>query len=783
MKKQVILIFLLAFLQIAAFGTESKVSWICVPGTSENSSGLYLFRKTFKIESLSEKFEVYVSADNRYKLYVNEKLVSVGPAIGDLKNWNYNTVDLKPFLKTGNNIISAKVWNEGKLKPVFQFSHRTAFWIKGTTEDTEVINSNETWKCIQDKSYAPTVQQVPIYYAAGAGELIDMRLRVKDWEKLGLDDNNWPYAKAIELERISGWGIDTQEGWSLQPSIIPEMELTPHRFETTRRVTGISVPSKFPKEKQTVNIPANTKANILIDQEVLTNAYPSLIFSGGRNATIVLKYAEALYEAETLHDDIPVKNHRNEIEGKVIGGRRDTIISDGSDYQDFTPLSYRTYRYLEIEVQTKEESLTIEDVYGTFTGYPFKMEAKLFSDNETLDKIVEIGWRTARLCATETYMDCPYYERLQYIGDTRIQMMISYFNSGDDRLAKYALNLFDQSRTPDGLTYSRYPDIQGQLIPPYSLFHVSTLADYMMYGKDKTFVKSKLLGTRQILNYFITHIAEDGSLKNVPGWQYTDWVPEWHGGIGPIGEDGSSALLDLQLLLALQSGYELEKAEGLPEYAHLYEETAKKLSETIKEKYWDESRTLFANTSGKNSFSQQANSFAILAGLAKGETARAIAKTMISDTTLAQASIYFKYYLHQALTQAGFGNDYLNWLEIWHKNIELGLTTWGETSQVESTRSDCHAWGSSPNIELYRIVLGINSSAPYFEKVRIEPHLGDIEQIGGEIPHPKGKIMVRYNNSGKRLKAEIHLPDEIYGTFIWKGKSVELRQGANNIEM
>ena len=71
--------------------------------------------------------------------------------------------------------------------------------------------------------------------------------------------------------------------------------------------------------------------------------------------------------------------------------------------------------------------------------------------------MLEIGWRTARLCAVETYMDCPYYEQLQYIGDTRIQALVSLFNSGDDRLAKNAIDQLDQSRLPDGVTLSRYP--------------------------------------------------------------------------------------------------------------------------------------------------------------------------------------------------------------------------------------------------------------------------------------------------------------------------------------
>ena len=67
-----------------------------------------------------------------------------------------------------------------------------------------------------------------------------------------------------------------------------------------------------------------------------------------------------------------------------------------------------------------------------------------------LDKIWEISWRTARLDAHETYMDTPYYEQLQYVGDTRIQALISYTVAGDDRLARQALEAFDESRSSGG---------------------------------------------------------------------------------------------------------------------------------------------------------------------------------------------------------------------------------------------------------------------------------------------------------------------------------------------
>jgi hypothetical protein len=89
-------------------------------------------------EKLSQ-FVVHVSPDNRYKLYVNEELVSVGPALGDIQHWNYEIIDLAPYLKSGNNIIAAQVWNEGNLRAVSQFSYRTGFYLQGTNEQTQVV--------------------------------------------------------------------------------------------------------------------------------------------------------------------------------------------------------------------------------------------------------------------------------------------------------------------------------------------------------------------------------------------------------------------------------------------------------------------------------------------------------------------------------------------------------------------------------------------------------------------------------------------------------------------
>jgi len=187
-------------------------------------------------------------------------------------------------------------------------------------------------------------------------------------------------------------------------------------------------------------------------------------------------------------------------------------------------------------------------------------------------------------------------------------------------------------------------------------------------------------------------------------------------------------------------------------FANQYLQAVEVLKKTIRAKYWDKNKKLFADREEKDEFSQHTNSLAILTGLTSQIEATEIAKQLLENKSLSPASIYFKYYLHQALIKAGQGNDYLKWLDKWRENIQMGLTTWAETSDVDKTRSDCHAWGSSPNIEFYRTILGMDSDGLAFSKVKIEPHLGQITNINGSMPHPKGSISVSYKleeGSGK----------------------------------
>ena len=766
--------------------------WITVPGAPPNDYGVYLFRKVIDLKKVPGSFVIHVSADNRYKLYVNEKLVSFGPARGDMYYWNFETIDIAPLLTEGINVIASKVWNEGNLRPEAQISWITGFILQGNTSAESVVNTNETWRCMRDTSYQPlTTNEVIGYYVTGPGEFVDMRKNMPGWNGQSFNDTTWKKAGLAFWRGGSPKGLSDAFGWMLVPSSIPQMELALQRLQSTRESSGITIPDAFPANPTQVTIPSNTKASILLDNGSLTNAYLTLLFSNGKDAAIRIKYAEALFiptgpgkpGGYMGHSEIHGKGNRNDVQGKIFLGRKDSLISDGTLHQEYTTLYWRTYRYIRLDIETKSDPLKIDDIFGTFTGYPFKMNASFGSDRPVLQNILDIGWRTARLCAIETYMDCPYYEQLQYIGDARIQAMVSIYNSGDDRLVRNAINQMDHSRIPEGPTLSRHPSFSPQLIPTFSLWYIGMLHDYWMYRPDSIFIKDKIGGTRQILDFFNRYQQADGSLSNVPYWNFTDWVESWPGGVGPKGKTNNSAIHDFQLLWAYQVASELENQMGMKAFTDLYNQRADQLKETIREKYWNESKGLFSDTPEKDFYSQHANSLAILTGMLSGKDAEEAAKKLLSDKTLTPASIYFKYYLHQALVKAGLGNEYLNWLDKWHENIAMGLTTWAEDSQINTARSDCHAWGASPNIEFYRTVLGIDTDAPGFSRVKIEPHLGTLKSASGTIPHPNGNISVKYTLLNNKWNAEITLPSGLSGRFVWHGKEQELIGGVNRVSI
>jgi alpha-L-rhamnosidase len=756
--------------------------WIDVPGTSPQDYGVYHFRRTFDLTEAPARFVVHVSGDNRYELYVNGTLVSWGPARADLYHWRYETVDVASQLHAGRNSFAAVVWNDGPGRAVAQVSNQTGFLLQA--DNAASIDSNAEWKCLRDEAYSaqpPAPGDVTEYYVAPPNERVDARRYPWGWQDTGYNDSGWPNARVLSAAAPRD-AQDAPNRWMLVPRPIPLEERTPQRIPKVRLAEGVNTPAGFPQGPAALTIPEHQHVRLLLDQTYLTTAWPEITVSSGSGSSVTLRYAEALYGKGWT------KGNRNQIEGRQFHGPADTYIADGGPHRVWRPLFWRTWRYVRLEIETADEPLTIEDVRGIYTGYPFEQRASFHAEGSSLEdgeiqRILAAGWRTARLCAHETYMDCPFYEQLQYGGDARVQMLVSLYMTGDARLMKNGIELLDDSRTSEGATYSRAPSRLQQYIPPFSLWWVGMVHDYWMYVDDPEFVRRMLPGVRAVLSFFANYQKPNGSLRKLPWWNYADWVNSWKSGVPPASADGSSSsVLDLQLLLAYYWSADLEGALGEKWFADRDSAKAAVLKSTILLQDWDAGKGLFADQPEHLSYSQQANTLALLAHIVPPPQARAIAGKMLADGFLTQSSIYFRAYTNGVLREAGLGDRYLEMLGPWRHMLADGLTTWSEI-EGDSTRSDCHAWGASPNYEFLRTVAGIEPAAAGFRRVRVAPNMNNLERITAAMPHPKGEIRVDLRRRAGRLAGEIDLPPRTPGEFHWHEWSQELTPGENRIDI
>lgn len=755
-------------------------SWITCPDVPQRDYGVYHFRKNFSLEKAPEKFIVHVSADNRYRLFVNGKAVCSGPARGDLYNWYFETVDIAPYLQKGENSVAALVWNMGVYAPVAQITNQTAFVLQGNTDAEKIVNTNNGWKVLHNLSYKPcstdNASKLRTYMVIGPGDEIDAAKYPWGWEQTSFADTSaWLKPRGIANPVPAGYGSDNL--WTLQPRNIPLMFETKQRIASVKRASGIEVGNDLLSGHNPLTIPKDTTVTILLDQSFNTVAYPELITSQGKGSSVKITYAEALFDKEG------VKGNRNLINGKEIKGNFDVFHPDGGKNRLFRPLWVRTYRYIQLNITTGTEPLVIEDFYGEATGYPFEVKASFTSNDESLQQIWDIGWRTAQLCAGETYFDCPYYEQLQYEGDTRIQSLISLYVTGDDRLMRKAILDFYHSRVPEGLTQGRYPSSRLQVIPPFSLYWISMIYDYWMHRKDTRFVSDFLIPVTGVLDWYEKKIdPKMKMLGPMKWWNFVDWNNSFPGGTPDGANDGNSSVLTLQYAVTLRQAADIFAFFGKNNEALHYRQLADELTAGTYRQCFDLAKGLMANTPLKKTFSQHAGIMGVLAGSIPEASQKAAMKKVLYDTSLSQATFYYRFYLNRALKKAGMADMYYSQLKPWRGMIENGLTTFAENP--DPTRSDCHAWSSSPNYDFFATICGILPSKPGFSELRIEPALGELKEVSGTMPHPDGMITVSLQRKGESgIKATIQLPAKLKGEFVWKGKVVKLTGGEQKINL
>lgn len=778
--------------------------WIGYQYDPREDLGFFAFRKSFSLDQVPAELIAKVSADNRYKLYINGEMTAFGPQRGDERHWFYETLDLAPYLLEGENTIVALVWNFGWLAPMAQHTVRTAFLFD--CPSVEGLSTPGGWKVrrIEGWDFEMMHSKVGDFYIdIGPGEIISP-------PGASFLDAVEGYRPPNVISHAEERGDSTGgTPWMLIPRSIPPMRYEVRdRGPVVRRHDSVPVGRELNKNQAVA-----TGSGLILDYGELLCAYPRFTLSGPEGSCVTVTYAEA----PSGHGG--EKGNRDDIEGKKICGYQDKLVL-GPQPVTYEPAWWRTYRYLLIEplsstpqppssvsaarfvppaasareteeggpdVSTETEEwgtdaarqtamggILLHSVEAVETGYPLLAESSFVADDPWVEKIWDVSLRTAERCAGETYFDCPYYEQLQYVGDTRIQALIGYYLGRDRSLQRNAVETLGWSIMENGLTQSRYPSRQTQVIPPFSLWWVMMLYDQMLYDSNTSWAKWRGAGVTATNIFSWNAYAEADAF-----WQFADWVPTWRAGIPPKGARAevhrlALAVAGLATVYLKQGTVYTSDRETEELRAKFYKDVPPEAVRSYLDRFDKIEGLVHSTRETVQPASEHAESLWRVIQIMADDLPDPWPSEDLELSNAVKCTYYFSYYKHLAM----FGRpdnpfNYMQELEPWKEQIEMGLTTFAENP--EPTRSDCHAWSAHPILGFFQIVAGVTSIAPGWSKARIMPQPGSLKRFDAHIAHPKGDLNVKFENG--RLELDSPIPF----TLIWQGKTEELDPGRQTL--
>ena len=750
-----------------------------------------MFRRSFEVdEPASRQLEVHVSADSRYLLFCNGVLVSRGPAKGDVNHQFYETIDLSVHLWAGKNVLAALVLDMSRVAhrpallgaPCAVMTYAGGFVLEGELLDSrretlEDLSTDARWKVAVDRAHRFQNENTTFEGYHGYFEHRISRLIPAGWTEPSFDDSAWSAANVLfKAERYEN-RRDPTSPYGLMPRIIPPMEEGEKtKFADVFAPNGAEFAPAWLRvidsDQADVVVPPRSMVEVIFDVGELTSGFPRIAMEGGEGSVIRLTYAEALrlpWEtpgAKLLGHKQPLANLASHFADESTGwtfdrrgkisGWCDVWEPHGGGADSFEPLHWRAFRYVGVKIQTGDAAIHVRSFDYRFSAYPYNVSAEFACSDASLEKIWRVSLHTMRLCSHETFEDCPYYEQMQYAGDTMITSKIAMLVSGDYRLSRQALLHFDWSRLSEGLTQSRYPSRLVQVIPSWSLHWISNVRDYAYCSGDLATVRELMPGMRAVLDWFRRHGDVDGLPAKLPFWNITDWCPWWPRGVVPGADTGPTCIISAQYITAL---HEMSDLCGLlgrhTERADLALE-AHALRRRLHERFWSEAEGLYFDRPGGPEISQYGNAWAIVCGAASTSVRQKILQRFPHDPKLAPGSFFWWHAGFRALELAGSYDRMPQYLGPWHEMVANGLSTFVEENSY--WRSLCHAWSAHPAIEFLTRVLGVTPVAPGFSEIEIAPHLCGLSHARGSVCTPRGKVAVQWRVTAGQFELEVEAP-------------------------
>jgi len=711
-----------------------KASWIWLdPATDasarhgeEKHALAAWFRKEVDLSAAPQSVEARVSADQVYRLWINGKLVSRGPAdpgndidprFGWSHRWLYDCRNLTPFFHKGRNVIAAEVFSAGQPnyslgQPGFLFDAEIR-----TAQSRITVTTGPDWRVLPAAAFSATDGE-------NSYLRFDASREPEGWRLAGFKDADWPAATVVE----SVWGTLAAS------EVPPRMEAVYPPEGVSRASDGVTLPVK---PGGAVKLTGDGKFSVDFDR--VLSAYASVRVHGPAGTEILIE--------------------PNEL--KQPGGRRKTavILRDGVTLYEFPTMD--SFSTLNIEVRHATGPVVFEDIRASFISYPVGYRGSFETSDAELNRLWKsFRWAT-QICMQTHHLDSPnHQEPISDPGDYLIEAAENYYAFGEPWLARQDLRKFGLI-----LKNSGYLNFHTS----YSLLWLQMLVDYYDYTGDAALVRELAPVAHGLLDKFGTWRGRNGLISEAPSYMFLDWVKingiPCHHPPAVIGQGYMTAFY----YRGLADGLRLAALTGDTARAARYKELRTATAAAFERELWNADKGLYRDgkpfqTSVKpdewlpadtqmETFSPHVNALAVLYDLAPKARQTAILERVLRDEPL-NVQPYFMHFVYASLAHAGLFERYA--VAQMHK-LQINPDS-GTVREMWTDGDYSHGWGGSPLIQMSSRILGVTPATPGFARIAIRPQLCGLKFARGVVPTPHGDVAVDWWRESAQFTLKLTVP-------------------------
>ena len=661
------------------------------------------FNKKITLDTVPKELIAHISADSKYWLYINgenvvfEGNVKRGP---EENSGYYDSTDIAPYLKKGENSICALVWYwDDETSYSYNSSGHGGFLFEATSDDITVISDN-SWKVKRNPAYVNNTLYPPNYRLPEYSIYFDADEDIGDWTNASYNASSWENATEYG---VGGEGIYGK----LYPRGIPFLkDYGLKDYENSKEYENYKVTKLF-GEKITVDIPYNAQVT----------PYLKVIAPEGKKIRITT-------------------------ENTLIGAVSTTYITKEGE-QEFEALGWFNGEHITYKIP---RGVTVVSLQYRETGYDSSFCGDFECDDEFLNSLWQKSLRTLYVTMRDNYMDCPDRERAQWWGDVTSEMIMTMYSMDSNSYLLYQKGVEAMlSHVDETNVLQTVVPISGDYfeLPVQQLAGIVGFLTYYEYTGDKAFVEKVYDAS---LNYLkLWELDENNLVVHRSGsWDWPDWGKK----------ADMTAIENAWVYYALSATEKMAGIIGREEDIAFITERKEAIAEGCKALWTDKG---FKSDDVKKP-DDRANALAVLSGLADEKQYDTIKSVL---TTTKNSSPYMEYYVLEALCKMG---EYELAKDRIKDRYEDMMTTdystlWEFWESWRGTMN--HAWSGGPLVIMSKHFAGITPLESGYEKVKIDPQYSLSGSINCTVPSVKGLITLDYEKIDGNYIINLTIPQDM----------------------